>query len=136
MLMEKLFDNEYLQIGRNPFHDILEIKSKKVCDDVIELENHIALIIQYVKDTQAKKIIFNLDNMEYYCKESLLYEKLFPALGKNGVKNIAAVTGKNEKIKTLLSEIGSYLSPVEEQFHIRGEKFETYQDAFQWIMNK
>jgi hypothetical protein len=134
--MEKLFENEYMQIGRNPVHDILEIKSKKVCDDVIELDNHIAIIIRYVKDTQSKKIIFNLNNMDYYCKESLLYDKLVPSLGENGVKSIAAVTGKNEKVKTLLSELGAYLSPVEKQFHIIGENFETYQDAFQWIISE
>ena len=131
--MKKLFENEYMKIRSNTISGILEIKTKKVCDDVNELEKHIIIINQYVKDTGAKKLLFTLDTLEEISKESLLSEKLFPCIGAEGIKEIAVVTGDNRKVKTLVQELGSYVSPLKKQYRIRSEVFEKYESAVDWI---
>ncbi|HMA83443.1 MAG TPA: hypothetical protein VKP59_04360 [Candidatus Thermoplasmatota archaeon] len=131
--MKKLFENEYMEIRSNTMPGVLEIKSKKVCDDINELEKHIIIINQYVKDTKAKKLIFTLDTLEEISKESLLNEKLFPFIGGEGIQDIAVVTGGNKKVKTLVHELGSYVSPLKRQYHIRTEVFDNYEPAIDWI---
>ncbi len=131
--MKKLFENEYMKIRSNTISGILEIKTKKVCDDVNELEKHIIIINQYVKDTGAKKLLFTLDTLEEISKESLLSEKLFPCIGAEGIKEIAVVTGDNRKVKTLVQELGSYVSPLKKQYRIRSEVFDKYESALDWI---
>ena len=134
--MKQLFENEYMEIKSNTTPGILEIKSKKVCDDIKELEKHIIIINQYVKDTDAKKLIFTLNTLDEISKESLLTEKLFPFIGAEGIQEIAVVTGDNKKVKTLVHELGSYISPLKRQYHIRTEVFDNYEPAVDWINGK
>ena len=131
--MKQLFENDYMKIGTNNVYECLEIISKKDCDDIKELERHITIINQYVKDTQAKKLILMIDNLDKISKESLLSEKFFPFIGNLGVKNIAVITGEDEKVKTFVQELGSYVSPVKEKYKIITKRFENYQQALQWI---
>ena len=131
--MKKLFENEYMEIRLNTIYGLLEVTSKKVCDDVNELEKHIIIINQYVKDTGAKKLLFTLVTLEEISKESLLSEKLFPCIGAEGIKEIAVVTGDNRKVKTLVQELGSYVSPLKKQYRIRSEVFDKYESALDWI---
>jgi hypothetical protein len=131
--MKKLFETDYMIIGSNKIKGVLEIKSKKVCDDIAELEKNIMIINQYVKDTDAKKLIFTLNNLREISKESLLTEKLFPFFGLEGVHDIAVITGKNEKVKALVHELGAYVSPLKKQYNIQTELFDKYQPALDWI---
>ncbi|MBS3778528.1 MAG: hypothetical protein KGY50_04475 [Candidatus Thermoplasmatota archaeon] len=135
-MMNSLFEDEYMEIEINNIPKILEIKTKKVCDDTNELEKHIIIINQYVKDTDAKKLIFSLNNLDRISKESLLNDKFFPCIGTNGVKTIAIVTGENKKVQALISELGAYVSPLKETYNITSETFETYQQAMNWIIKK
>lgn len=128
-----LFEDEYMKIGINKNSNILEIKTKKVCDDTKELDKHITIINQYVKDTHPEKIIFSLTNLDQISKESLLNDKFLPCIGTNGVKTMAIVTGENKKVQTLVSELGAYLSPLKKEYDINSETFETYQKAMNWI---
>jgi hypothetical protein len=134
--MNHLFENEYIKIGTDKSASITTIKSKKICDDITELDKNIALINHYIKDTKSKKIIFSLTNLDQLSKESLLKEKLFPTLGSVGVKEIAVVTGTNKKVQSFISEIGFYVTPVKEHYRINSETFEDYQQAIDWMIQK
>lgn len=134
--MKQLFENEYMRIRAIEHESILEIKSKKACDDIQDLDRHLTIINQYVKDTHAKKIIFTLNTLDRICKESLLNEKLLPYIREYGVNNIAVITGTDKKVQSLLSELGLYLSPLTNQLHINSETFETFEQGLAWIINK
>lgn len=134
--MEQLFENDHLQIESNPRINILEIKNKQVCDDLNLLEDYLTIIDYYVKNTHAKKIVLCLDTFDQFPKESLLSEKFFPRIGEDGVTDIAIITGENKKVQTFISELGLYLAPIREQYHITSETFETYQQAIQWITER
>lgn len=135
-MMNYLFEDEYIEIGINKIPNVLEIKTKKVCEDIKELEKHITIINQYVKDTHPEKLIFSLTNLNQISKESLLKDKFLPCIGTNGVKIIAIVTGENKKVQTLVSELGAYVSPIKKAYDITSETFETYQQAMNWITKK
>lgn len=134
--MKQLFENEYMRINTLNNNRILEIKSRKVIDDIQELDRHITIINQYVKDTHVEKIILSLNNLDQISKESLLSEKFLPFISEYGVKNIAVITGTDKKVQTLLSELKSYLSPLSEQLNITSETFETFEQALEWIVNE
>lgn len=133
MLMKQLFENEYMEIRTNPIQGILEIDLKKNSDNIEKFDEQIVIINQYVKDTKDKKLILKLNTLYEISKESILKEKFLPFIGEQKVKTIAVITGENMKVKTLISELDSYLASEKEHYDISLNLFETYEQALQWI---
>jgi hypothetical protein len=133
MLMKQLFENEYMEIRTDTIQGILEIDLKKNSDNIKKFDEQIVIINQYVKDTKDKKLILKLNNLYEISKESILKEKFLPFIGEQKVKTVAVITGENMKVKTLISELDSYLASEKEHYDISLNLFETYEQAFQWI---
>lgn len=131
--MKQLFENEYMEIRTNPIQGILEIDLKKNSDNIEKFDEQIVIINQYVKDTKDKKLILKLNTLYEISKESILKEKFLPFIGEQKVKTIAVITGENMKVKTLISELDSYLASEKEHYDISLNLFETYEQALQWI---
>ena len=131
--MKQLFENEYMKILTSPIQGILEIDIKRTSEDVDKLNEHIAIINQYMKDTKDKKLILNLNNFLEISKESILKEKFIPCIGEQGITQIAVITGENVKVKSLVSELDNYLKPEKEHYGVSFHIFEQYDQAVQWI---
>lgn len=135
-MMKTVFEDKYLQINLDDQLEILEVIGKKVCDDLIELKQIVLIIEQYSKETNSSKVIFKLEGVNSVGNDNIILKELLPFLGNLGVKNIAIITGKNEKTKVFFEELGNYLNPVKKQYDIQSKHFETRQDGFEWIKRK
>ena len=131
--MKQLYENEYMKILSDQKQGIVSVEIKKCCDDIQKLDEHLSIINQYVKDTRGEHIILQVEKLHEISKESLLNEKFLPFVGSCGVKDIAVITGENIQVKTLISELGTYIAPVKEKYQIITESFETYDQAVDWI---
>jgi len=134
--MKQLFENEYMKILTSPIQGILEVDIKRTSEDVDKLNEHIAIINQYIKDTKNKKLILNLNNFLEISKESILKEKFIPCIGEQEITQIAVITGENVKVKSLVSELDNYLKHEKEQYGVYFNIFEQYDQALQWISSE
>lgn len=131
--MDELYEDKYIQICRNHITDCLEIQGKTSCEKQIDFERSMDIINQFVKRTNAKKIVFSLVNFNTLGDESFISKEFLPVLGVLGVKHIAVITGHDDKTKVYFEELSFYNSPVKKEYDIKAEHFESFDDGIKWI---
>ncbi|MBS3749801.1 MAG: hypothetical protein KGY67_08920 [Candidatus Thermoplasmatota archaeon] len=131
--MDELYDDEYIQICRNHITDCLEIRGKTNCEKQIDFERSMNIINQFVKRTNAKKIVFYLVGFNTLGDESFISKEFLPVLGVLGVKHIAVITGHDDKTKVYFEELGFYNSSVKQEYDIKAEHFESFDEGINWI---
>ena len=131
--MNNLFEDEYMKIVSNDIKDCLEVIGKKICDTPADFQRSMQIINDYVKNTQAKKIVFSLQGYNTVGNEEYLSKEFLPVLAILGVKYIAVITGDDEKTQSFFTELSNYTNLVKNEYEIDSEHFKTLEEGLHWI---
>lgn len=134
--MESLFEDEYMKIDSNGIKDCLEVVGKKMCETPSDFKRSMEIINQYVKHTNATKIIFSLDGFNTVGNEQYISKEFIPVLALLGVKHIVVITGENQQTKWFFSELSNYTNLVKKEYDIESIRVESMREGLDWIKNK
>ena len=134
--MDNLFENEYMIIGSNNITDCLEIIGKKICETPDDFKRLMQIVNNYVKNTQAKKVIFSLIGFNTEGNEGYLSKEFLPVLALLGVKHVAVITGDDTEGESFFTELSQYTDLIKHEYDIDSEQFKTLQEGLHWIKTK
>ena len=134
--MDSIFEDEYMKIGSNNIKNCLEIIGKKICKTPLDFERSMQIVNQYVKHTNAKKVVFSLYGFNTIGNEHYLTKEFLPVLALLGVKHIAVITGHDKQTQAFFTELSHYTSIVKKEYNIESEHFKTLEEGIEWIQKK
>lgn len=134
--MDSIFEDEYMKIESNNIKNCLEIVGKKMCETPSDFERSMQIINQYVKHTNAKKVVFSLYGFNTVGNEEYLTKEFLPILALLGVKHIAVITGDDKQTQAFFTELSNYADVVKKEYNIESEHFKTLEDGLDWIQKK